>query len=67
MWGWTAKSVCQLMWSEVPQGSIFGPLLLILCTSELLDIVVNHNVGYADNTTIYAFIPKPFSRPQVMK
>ena len=44
-----------------------GPLLFILYTSELFHIIVNHIVGYADDTMIYAFMPRLFSRLQVME
>ena len=40
--------------SKVPQGSVLGPLLFILYTSELFLIVGNHMVTYADDTTTYA-------------
>ena len=40
--------------SAVPKGSVLGTLLFILYTSELFQIVGNHIVGYADDTTIYA-------------
>ena len=47
------------------EGSVLGPLLFMLYTSELFHIVGNHIVGYADDTMIYAVIPVPLSRPQV--
>ena len=53
--------------SGVPQGSVLGPLLLILYTSELFHISTNHNVGYADNTMIYTVIPRQLFRSQVME
>ena len=52
--------------SVVPQGTVLGPLLYILYTSEFFLIVGNHIVGYADDTTIYAVIPRPLARPQEM-
>ena len=39
--------------SGVHQGSVLEQLLFMLYTSELLHIVGNHMVGYADDTTIY--------------
>ena len=54
--------------SRVPKSRVLGPLLLfLLYPSELLPIVGNHIVDYADDTTIYAVIPRPLSRPQVME
>ena len=53
--------------SGVPQSSALEPLLFILYTSDRFPITGNHIVGYADDTTIYAIIPSPFSRPQVME
>ena len=52
--------------STMLQASALGQLF-ILYTSELFNIVGNHIVGYVDATTIYAVIPRPFSRPQVME
>ena len=45
----------------IPQGSILEPLLFILYTSELFHTVGNHIVGFADDTTIYTVIPRPFN------
>ena len=47
--------------SRATQGSVFG-MLFILYTSELFHIVGNHIMGYADDATIYAVIPRPLSR-----
>ena len=57
--------------SRVSQGSALEPLLFILLLfilyiSELFHIVGNYIVGHANDTTIYAVIPRPLSRPQVM-
>ena len=59
-------SVSDDMVSKVPQGSILEPLLFILYTSELFHIVGNYMVGYEDDTTMHAVIPRPVSRPQVI-
>ena len=53
--------------SRVLQGSVLGPLLYILCTLYLFPIFINQIVGYVDDTTIHAVIPRPLSRPQVME
>ena len=54
------------MVSEVPQGSVLEPLFFIFFPSELFRIIENHILGYADDTTVYAVIPRPLSCPQVM-
>ena len=62
------RSVRQLMWfREWPQGSVLGPLLFLLCTSELFHAVGNYMVGYADNITTYAVIPRSLARSQAME
>ena len=53
--------------SVVPQGNVLEPLLFISCTSELFHNLENHTMSYADDTTIYAVIPRPPSRFQVME
>ena len=43
----------------VPQGSVLGPLLFILYTSELFSILENKLIGYADDSTLLAVVPSP--------
>ena len=40
---------------------------VVLYTSELFYIVGKHIVGYMNNTTVYAVIPRSLSRPQVLE
>ena len=41
------------------QGSVLGPLLFLLYTSELFSILENKLVGYADHSTFMAVVPSP--------
>ena len=61
------RLVCRLIsfW-EVPQGSVLE-MLFILYASEFFHIVENYMVAYANDTKIYAVIPRPLSRPQGME
>ena len=45
--------------SGVLQGSVLGPLLFLLYTSELFSILENKLIGYADNSTLMAVVPSP--------
>ena len=51
--------------SGVPQGSVLGPLLFLLYTSELFSILENKPIGYADNSTLMAIVPSPGIRVAV--
>ena len=42
--------------SGVPQGSVLGPLLFLLYTSELFSILENKRIGYADDSTLMAVV-----------
>ena len=41
--------------------------MFILYTSEFFHIIGNYIVSYTDDTTIYAVIHRPLSRPQAME
>ena len=45
--------------SGVPKGSVLGPLLFLLYTSELFSILENRLIGYADDSTLIAVVPSP--------
>ena len=49
----------------MPQGSVLGPLLFLLCTSELFSIPENKLIGYADDSTLMAVAPSPGVRVTV--
>ena len=49
----------------MPQGTVFGPLLLILYTSELFSILENNLISYADDSTLMAIVPSPGIRVAV--
>ena len=41
----------------VPQGSVLGPLLFLLYTSEVFSILENKLIGHADDSTLMAVVP----------
>ena len=53
--------------SGASRGSVLRPLLFILYTFERFHFVGNHIADYSNDATLYAVIPRPLSRPQVME
>ena len=51
--------------SGVPKGSVLGPLLFLLYTSELFSILENKLIGYADYSASMAVVPSPGVRVAV--
>ena len=51
--------------SRVLQGSVFGPLLFLLNTSEFFSILQNQLIRYADDSTLMAVVPPPGIRVAV--
>ena len=51
--------------SEVLHGSVLGPLLFLLYTSELFPILENKLIGYAEDSTFIAVVTCPGIRVTV--
>ena len=49
----------------MPQGSVLGPLLLLLYTSELFSNLEIKLIGYADDSTLMAVVYSPGIRVAV--
>ena len=49
----------------VPQRSVLGPLMFILYTSEMFELVENRLFEYADDSILLAVVRKPADRPAV--
>ena len=51
--------------SGLPQGSVLGPLLFLLCIADLPLLLQNMVVGYADDSTLLCRIPHTRDRSSV--
>ena len=51
--------------SGVPQGRVLCPLLFILHTNEMFELVENRIFSYADGSTLLTVVCKPADRPAV--
>ena len=49
----------------MPLGSVLGPLLFLLYTSELFSILEKKMIGYADDSTLMAVVLSPGVRVAV--
>ena len=59
-------SSIQLVLFGVPQGSVLGPVLCILYTAELFDVVARHRLHlhmYADDSQVYTSVRQPTTPP----
>ena len=52
--------------SGVLHGGVSGPLLFLLYTFELLSILENKLIGYANDSTLIAVLPTPSVRVGVV-
>ena len=51
--------------SGIPQVSLLGPLLFLVYTSDLSEIVKNTLITYADDSTLLATVPSPAERVKI--
>ena len=53
----------------MPHGSVFGPILFLLYTSELFSILDNNLIGDAkyDEYTLLSVVPSPGARVKIVK
>ena len=56
--GWLSSKLVNVVSGE-PQGTVLGPLLFLLYTSELFSNLENKLIGYANDSTLMAAVPSP--------
>ena len=61
-----AASECISIILGVPQVSVLGPLLFILYTREIFEMIENRIIVYAHDFTLLAVVHKPADRPAVV-
>ena len=59
------RSKLVIVVSGVTQRSVLGPLLFILCTSELFPILEHNLIGSADDSTLLSVVSSPGVRARV--
>ena len=63
---WCHYSECIHIVSCVPQGRVLGPLLFILYTREMFELMENRLFVYADDLILMAVVRKPATTPAVV-
>ena len=59
LWLTGCRSKLVNVMSGVPQGSVLGPLLFLLYTSELFSILENKLIDYAEDSNLIAVVSFP--------
>ena len=62
-----SRSKLVVVVSGVPQSSLLGSLLFLLCTSELFSILENMLIHFGDDSTLMAVVPSSGIRVTVAK
>ena len=52
----------KIVTSGVPQGSVLGPILFIICVNDISDSLQNFCKIFADDTKVYAAVDKKVIR-----
>ena len=66
---WVVVDLAESEWIPIisgePQRIVFAPLLFILYTIEIFELVENRLFAYSDDSTLLAVVRKPADRPAV--